>query len=68
MWTHEFGLMLLFANKLGLGFQQVSLKQNLFEDARNSVRTLLWIKNPVAFLYGTFGVDVSDLFVYMLTG
>ena len=36
----EFGL-LLFANKLGLGSQQVSLKQNLFEDARNSVRTLL---------------------------
>ena len=35
MWTHEFGLMLLFANKLGLGFQQVSLKQKVFENARN---------------------------------
>ena len=26
-----------FANKFGLGFQQVSLKQKDFEDARNSV-------------------------------
>jgi len=37
MWTREFGLMSSFANKLGLGFQQVSLKQKYFEDARNSV-------------------------------
>ena len=37
MWTREFGLMSSFANKLGLGFQQVSLKQKSFQDARNSV-------------------------------
>ena len=37
MWTHEFGLMSSFANKLGLGFQQVSSKQKDFEDVRNSV-------------------------------
>ena len=37
LWTHEFGLMSSFANKLGLGFQQVSMKQKDFEDARNSV-------------------------------
>src|ERR1700678_1579476 len=44
MWTHEFRLMSSFANKLGLGFQQFSLKQKYFEDARNSVRNLLHIK------------------------
>ena len=68
MWTRELGLMSSFANKLGLGFQQVSLKQKTFEDARNSVRNLLRNKYPVAFPYGTSGVDISDLFVYMFTG
>ena len=68
MWTHELGLMSSFANKLGLGFQQVSLQQKNFEDARNSVRNLLCNKYPVAFPYGTSGVDISDLFVYMFTG
>ena len=68
MWTHEFRLMSSFANKLGLGFQQFSLKQKYFEDARNSVRNLLHIKNPVAFPNGTTGVDISDLLVYMFTG
>src|ERR1700678_3290838 len=68
MWTHEFGLMSSFANKLGLGFQQVSLKQKYFEDARNSVRKLLHIKNSVALPNGTTGVDMSDLLVYMFTG
>ena len=68
MWTREFGLMSSFANKLGLGFQQVLLKQKNFEDARDSVRSLLRIKNSAAFPYGTSGVDMSDLFVYMLTG
>jgi hypothetical protein len=51
-----------------LGFQQVSLKQKDFEDARNSVKNLLRIKNPVAFPNGTTGVDISDLLVYMFTG
>jgi hypothetical protein len=37
MWTREFGLMSYFANKLGLGFQQVLLKHKSFEEARNSV-------------------------------
>jgi hypothetical protein len=68
MWTRAFGLMSSYANKLGLGFKQVSLKQKDFEDARNSVRNLLRIKSPVAFPYGTSGVDISDLFVYMFTG
>ena len=68
MWTRELGLMSSFANKLGLGFQQVSLKQKTFEDARNSVRNLLRNKYSVAFPYGTSGVDISDLFVYMFTG
>jgi len=68
MWTREFGLISSFANKLGLGFQQVSLKKKSFEDARNSVRNLLRNKYPVAFPYGTSGVDISDLFVYMFTG
>jgi hypothetical protein len=61
MWTREFGLMSSFANKLGLGFQQVSLKKKDFEDARNSVRNLLRNKDPVAFPYGTSGVDISEL-------
>ena len=68
MWTREFGLMSSFANKLGLGFQQVSLKQKSFENARNSVRNLLRNKYPVAFPHGTSGVDISDLFVHMFTG
>ena len=68
MWTHEFSLMSSFANKLGLGFQQVSLKQTDFEDARNCVRNILHKKDPVAFPHGTSGVDISDLFVYMFTG
>jgi len=67
-WTREFGLISSFANKLGLGFQHVSLKQKNFEDARDSVRILLRNKYPVAFPYGTSGVDISDLFVYMFTG
>ena len=68
MWTCEFGLISSFANKLGLGFQQVSSKQKYFEDARNSVRNLLHIKTPVAFPNRTTGVDISDLLVYMFTG
>ena len=68
MWTREFGLMSSFTNKLGLGFQQVSLKQKDFEDARNSVQNLLCVKNPVAFQHGTSGVDISELLVYMFTG
>ena len=44
------------------------MKQKYFEDARNSVRNLLHIKNPVAFPNGTNGVDISDLLVYMFTG
>ena len=68
LWTHEFSLMSSFANKLGLGFQQVSLKQKDFEDARNSIHNILCNKDPVAFPYGTSGVDMSDLFFYMFTG
>ena len=68
MWAHEFNLMSSFANKLSLCFRQVSLKQKSFEDARNSVRNLLHNKYPVAFPYGTTGVDILDLFVYMFTG
>ena len=60
--TREFGLMSLFANKLGLGFKQVSLKQKDLEDVRNHVRSLLCIKYPVSFPYGTTGVDISELF------
>ena len=37
LWTREFGLMSSVAHKLGLGFEQVSLKQKNLEDARNSV-------------------------------
>jgi hypothetical protein len=68
MWTREFGLMSSFASKLGLGFQQVSLKRKCFEDARNSVRILLRIKDPVAFPYGATGVDISELYLRMFTG
>ena len=68
MWTREFGLMSSFANKLGLGFQQILLKEKSFEDVRNYVRNLLCNKYPVAFPYGALGVDISDLFVYMFTG
>jgi hypothetical protein len=68
MWTREFGLMSSFANKLGSGFQQVSLNQKSFEDVRDSIRILLRNKYPVAFPYGTSGVDILDLLVYMFTG
>ena len=57
-------LMSSFANKLGLGFKQVSLKQKDLEDVRNHVRSLLHIKYPVSFPYGTTGVDISELFLY----
>ena len=67
LWTREFGLMSSLAHKLGLGFEQVSLKQKNLEDARNSVRNILHIKYPAAFPYGTTGVDISELFVYMLS-
>ena len=67
-WTHEFGLMSSFASKLSTGFQQVLLKKKSFESTRDSVRSLLRNKNPVAFPHGASGVDISDLFVYMFTG
>ena len=51
-----------------MSFQQVSLKQKDFEDARNSIRNLLRIRYPAAFPYGTSGVDISELFFYMFTG
>jgi len=68
MWTRELGLMSSFAKKLGLGFQQVSSKEKDFENARNYVRNLLRNKDPVAFPYGTTGVDISELFLHMFTG
>jgi len=69
MWSHEFGLMSSFANKLGLAFQQSFIEAIFFfENARNSVQNLLHNKYPVAFPYGTSGVDITDLFVYMFTG
>ena len=68
MWTREFGLMSSFAKKLSLGFQQVSSKEKDFEEARNSVSNLLHNKDPVAFPYGTSGVDISELFLHMFTG
>ncbi len=68
MWTREFGLMSSFAKKLGLGFQKVSLRQKNLEEVRNSVRKLLYNKDPVAFPYGTTGVDISELFLHMFTG
>ena len=37
IWTRELGLMSSFAKRLGLAFQQVSSKENFFEDARNYV-------------------------------
>ena len=68
MWTRELGLMSSFANKLSLGFQQVSLMKKSYEDARDSIRNLLRNKDPVAFPYGTAGVDMTDLCMYMFTG
>jgi Helitron helicase-like domain at N-terminus/PIF1-like helicase len=68
LWTGKFGLMSSFAGKLGLGFQQVLLKQKTFEDVRDSIRILLRNRYPVVFPYGTTGVDISDLLVYMFTG
>ncbi len=68
MWSHEFSLMSTFANKLGVGFQKVSLRQKNLEDVRNSIRKLLYIKDPSAFPYGTSGVDISELFLHLFTG
>ena len=44
------------------------MKKKSFESTRDSVRSLLRNKNPVAFPHGASGVDISDLFVYMFTG
>ena len=68
MWTHKFNLMSSYANKLGSEFQKVLLKQINLEDARNSVRYLLHHKDPIAFPYGSHGVDISDLLLHMFTG
>ena len=68
MWTHEFNLMSSYANKLGIEYQKVSLKQINLENARNSIRSLLHHKNPIAFPYGTNGVDMGDLLLHMFTG
>ena len=57
----KFNLMSSYANKLGLEFQKVVLKQINLEDARNSVRHLLHQRNPTAFPNGTHGVDIGDL-------
>ena len=68
MWTRKFNLMSSYANKLGLEFQKVVLKQINLEDARNSVRHLLHQRNPTAFPNGTHGVDIGDLLLHMFTG
>jgi len=68
MWTCEFNLMSLYANKLGLGYQKVSLRQMNIEEARNSIRRLLHYRNPTAFPYGSNGVDIGDLLLYMFIG
>ena len=68
MWTREFKLMSSFANKLGLSYQKVSLREINIESARNSVRNLLHNRNSVGFPYGPNGLDMSDLLVYMFTG
>ena len=60
--------MLSYANKLGIEYQKVSLKQINLENARNSIWNLLHHKNPIAFPYGTNGVDMSDLLLHMFTG
>ena len=46
---------------------KVLIQINL-EDARNSVRHLLHHINPIAFPFGTHGVDISDLLLHMFTG
>lgn len=57
-----------YANKLGSEFQNVLLKQINLEDARNLVWHLLHHRNPIAFPFGTHGVDISDLLLHMFTG
>jgi hypothetical protein len=68
MWTYKFNLMSSYAGKLGSEFKKVMLKQINLEDARNSVRLLLHHKDPIAFPYGTHGVDISDLLLHIFTG
>ena len=68
MWTNKFNLMSSYANKLGSEFQKIVLNQKNLEDARNSVRHLLHLKDPIAFSYGTLGVDINDLLLHMFTG
>ena len=68
MWSHKFKLMSSYANKLGTEFQKVMLEQINLEDARNSVRHLLHHRDPIAFPYGTQGVDMGDLLLHMFTG
>jgi hypothetical protein len=41
MWSCEFSLISLFANKLALGFEKISLKQKNLEDIRNAVQITL---------------------------
>ena len=65
MWSREFGLTSSFASKLALGFQKVSAKEKNLEDIRNIVRKFLNRKDPAAFPYGTSGVDISDLLLYI---
>ena len=67
MWTNKFNLMSSYANKLGLEFHKVTSKKMNLEDARNSVRHLLHRKDPIAFPYGTRGVDISELLLHMFT-
>ena len=68
MWSREFGTMSTFANHLGMGFQNVSLKKKNLEDARNNVCKMLHQKDPIAFPYGHSGVDISEILVRMFTG
>ena len=65
MWSREFGLTSSFASKLASGFQKVSAKEKNLEDIRNIVRKFLHKKDPAAFPYGTSGVDISDLLLYI---
>ena len=67
-WSRKFNLMSSYANKLGSGFQKAMSKQINLEEARNSVRHLLHCKDPIAFPYGTHGVDISDLLLHIFTG
>ena len=68
MWSHEFSLISSFASKLALGFEKVSLKKKNLEDIRNSIRKILYKKDPSAFPYGTSGVDISELLLRIFTG